>query len=238
MWAERPSWQDDDVQALMWRADPSGVVEEARDAAAGVTRGDLLRRAVVVSAAVTVTASTAPALAAERNRRDTAILNFALSLEYLQAAFYTEAQQRDALTGKLARQARVVGGHERVHVKALLQQLGRDAIKRPRFDFHGTTEDAKAYRDTAVAFEDLSVAAYQGQAPNISSRGYLVAVVGIQSTEARHAAWIRRLAGVVPAAQAFDEPISKTRARTLVMATDFIAKPTRMTARSRPKFTG
>ena len=56
------------------------------------------------------------------------------------------------------------------------------------------------FRRTAVAFEDLAVAAYKGQAPLIQRRAYLVPALAIHTVEARHAAWIRRLAGFTPAA--------------------------------------
>ena len=56
--------------------------------------------------------------------------------------------------------------------------LGSRAVKRPRFDFRGATEDAERFRKTAVAFEDLAVAAYKAQAPLIQSRAYLVAALG------------------------------------------------------------
>ena len=94
-------------------------------------------------------------------------------------------------------------------MKAFREVLGSRAVKRPRFDFRGATEDADRFRKTAVAFEDLAVAAYKAQAPLIQSRAYLVPALAIHSVEARHAAWIRRLAGEVPAADAFDEPRSK-----------------------------
>jgi hypothetical protein len=128
-----------------------------------------------------------------------------------------------------------VGAHERAHVKAFRQVLGSKAIKRPRFDFRGATEDADKFRKTAVAFEDLAVAAYKGQAPLIESRAYLVPALAIHSVEARHAAWIRRLAGITPAATAFDEPRSKRGTLKIVDATHF-----QLTTNStrKPKFTG
>ena len=113
--------------------------------------------------------------------------------------------------------------------------LGSRAVKRPRFDFRGATEDAERFRKTAVAFEDLAVAAYKAQAPLIQNSGYLVAALGIHSVEARHAAWIRRLAGIVPAADAFDEPRSKKSTLAIVDDTHFVLK-TR--SRRKPKFTG
>jgi len=161
--------------------------------------------------------ATPAALAADRKAGDRAILNFALSLEYLQDSFYTGAERIGALKGELARQARTVGAHERAHVKALRQTLGSAAIARARFNFHGATESEDAFRRTAVAFEDLAVAAYKGQAPRLRSREYVASAIAIHSVEARHAAWIRRLAGIQPAALAFDEPITKKKAIRAVL---------------------
>ena len=178
--------------------DRDGAIVEALDELHGTTRAAFLRRAAVGSAAL-LAASAVPASAAV-GRRDAAILNYALTLEFVQDAFYSEVDRIGALSGALAEQARVVGAHERAHVKALREALGSRAVKRPRFDFRGATEDAERFRKTAVAFEDLAVAAYKGQAPLIQSRAYLVPALAIHSVEARHAAWIRRLAGITPAA--------------------------------------
>ena len=92
------------------------------------------------------------------------MLNYALVLEYLQAAFYTEAERAKALTGRTAKAAKVVGAVERAHVKAFRDLLGRKAVGEPHFDFQGVTENNDAFLKTAVAFEDLAVAAYKGQA--------------------------------------------------------------------------
>ena len=168
-------------------------------------------------------------------RGDRDILNYALALEYLQASFYSEVERLGAVKGALAHQARVVGTHERAHVKAFRAVLGHHAIARPRFDFRGATEDGDRFRKTAVAFEDLAVAAYSAQAPRIRSRPYLASALAIASVEARHAAWIRRLAGVVPAPDAFDEPRSRRATLAIVDQTHFTV---RTTSRRRPKFTG
>ena len=170
---------------------------------------------------------------------DVAILNFALALEYLQASFYTEAERIGALHGALKQQADVVGTHERAHVKAFRQLLGAKAIKEPRFNFHGVTESQDAFRRTAVAFEDLAVAAYKGQAPLITSRSYLAGAIGIHSVEARHAAWIRRLAGFLPAAKAFDDPLDAHRVVDIVNATHFVTlRDPQTSSGTPPHFTG
>jgi len=214
--------------------DVDGALEEAIATLHGETRATFLRRAVVGGAAL-LAASAVPAEAAI-DRRDVGILNYALTLEYLQKVFYGEVERIGALTGGLAEQARVVGAHERAHVKAFRAVLGERAVKQPRFDFRGATESADRFRRTAVAFEDLAVAAYKGQAPLIQRRAYLVPALAIHTVEARHAAWIRRLAGITPAADAFDQPRSKTSTLGIVAATKFeVMKPA---SRRRPKFTG
>jgi rubrerythrin len=213
--------------------DRDDAIAEALDTLHGSTRAGFLRRAALGSAAL-LAASAAPASAA-LGKRDEAILNYALTLEYVQDSFYSEVERIGALSGGLAEQAKVVAAHERAHVKALREVLGSRAVKRPRFDFRGATEDAERFRRTAVAFEDLAVAAYKAQAPLIQNSGYLVAALGIHSVEARHAAWIRRLAGIVPAADAFDEPRSKRSTLAVVGDTHFVLK-TR--SRRKPKFTG
>ena len=177
----------------------------------------------------------APASAASASARDDAILNFALTLEELQAAFYTEVERNDVLSGELKRQATVVGAHERAHVRAFREVLGSKAVKRPHFDFGGATEGADAFRRTAVAFEDLAVAAYKGQAPHIGSREYLASAIAIHSVEARHAAWIRRLADKPPVAGPFDEPLGRAATTRIVARTHFLV---RSTSRKGPRFTG
>ena len=214
--------------------DRDGALEQAIAVLHGETRATFLRRAVVGGAAL-LGVSAAPAQAAAADR-DEAILNYALTLEYVQEAFYGEADRLGVLTGGIAEQARVVGAHERAHVKAFREVLGAAAVKRPRFDFRGATENADAFRRTAVAFEDLAVAAYKGQAPLIQARAYLVPALAIHTVEARHAAWIRRLAGFTPAPDAFDEPRSKQSTLGIVAATRFEVMKTQ--SRSRPKFIG
>lgn len=228
-----------DVGLRLEDVDPGGAIAHALEDC-GITRVDLLRRAVLGSGLLAgALASPAVAVAAEVSRTDRSILNFALTLEHLQADFYTEAERLKSLSGRTAAQARVVGAHERSHVQALRTALGDDAIRKPRFNFRGVTEDQDAFVRTAVAFEDLSVAAYAGQAPRIQAPAYLVAALGILAVEARHASWIRGIAGRRPASAAFDEPKSRSEVTRLVQATDFItASRARTTSRRSPRYTG
>jgi rubrerythrin len=214
--------------------DRDGALQEAIANLHGDTRAALLRKAALGGALLLGLAASPSHAAAED--RDVAILNYALTLEYLQDSFYSEVERIGALEGALAEQARTVAAHERAHVRAFQEVLGSKAVKRARYDFRGATENPARFRRTAVAFEDLAVAAYKGQAPLIRRRAYLVPALAIHTVEARHAAWIRRLAGVAPAAEAFDEPRSKASTLKVVAATDFTVQM-ESSGRS-PLFTG
>jgi hypothetical protein len=220
--------------------DVDGAVREAFERMPQHTRSGFLGRTVAAGVAALGAMSAWPALAsAQTYSSDVTIFNFALALEYLQASFYTEAEQIGALRGALAHQAQVVGTHERAHVKSFKQLLGSAAIKEPAFNFHGVTENPDAFRSTAVAFEDLATAAYKEQAPLIKSKSYLAGALAIHSVEARHAAWIRRLAGFLPAPNAFDDPLNDAKVVQIVNSTHFVTLKTPQTSmETKPRFTG
>jgi Ferritin-like domain len=225
--------------AFLARVDRDGALGETRELAErSASRGHFLRLTAAGIGTV-LFAGTRSASAAERlQKSDVSILNYALVLEYLQATFYTEAERSGALSGKTAKAARIVGATERAHVEAFLNLLGSQAVKRPAFDFQGVTEQQRQFLKTAVAFEDLAVAAYKGQAPKLRSRAILAAAVGIHSVEARHAAWMRELFGITPAVKAFDQPASRASVNRIVASTHFIEQRSQMTEKRRPKFTG
>jgi hypothetical protein len=215
--------------------DRDGALEEAMASVHGDTRAGLFRKTLIGGAAL-LGAGAMPAAAAAQGDGDVHILNYALTLELIQDSFYSEVERLGAIKGPLAQQARVVAAHERAHVRAFQQVLGDKAVKRPRFDFRGATENAARFRRTAVAFEDLAVAAYKGAAPLIKSRAYLVPALAIHTVEARHAAWIRRLAGITPAADAFDQPRTEASTLKVVEQADFTVDM--QTSGSAPRFTG
>jgi hypothetical protein len=208
--------------------DVDGALAEARD---GLTRAGFLGAGAL--AALAPGAAAAPVPPSDRE-----VLNYALVLEYLQAAFYTEAERAGALTGRVARAAAVVGAVERAHVRAFRDLLGARAVGRPHFDFQGVTERNRPFLKTAVAFEDLAVAAYKGQARRIRSRAVLLSALGIHTVEARHAAWMRYLNGNTPAAAAFDLPRNREEIDGIVQSTGFIARRPRRTSGRTPRFTG
>ncbi len=151
-----------------------------------------------------------PAFSRPSAKQDAEILNFALLLEYVQSAFYAEAFQRAGLTGELQTFATTVGFHERAHLDLLKETLGAAARKSPKLDFGDDTADAERFGAAALKLEDLGVAAYNAQAPNLT-RPALAAAARIVSVEARHASWIRDLRGENPAPEAAEPTISAER---------------------------
>ena len=213
--------------------DTDGALREAGENA-GISRATFLGGTVAGAVAAFAIAPTAEAA----TNQDVAVLNFALVLEYLQSSFYTEAERSKALKGKAEDAAKRVGAVERAHVKAFKELLGRKAVKRPAFNFRGVTEAERPFLKTAVAFEDLAVAAYKGQAPRLRAKPVLAAAVAIHSVEARHAAWMRFLFGVQPAVNAFDDASGKAEVQRVVAGTNFVVARPRTKSRRRPRFTG
>jgi rubrerythrin len=153
--------------------------------------------------------------------RDVEILNYALTLEELQAAFYARAVSGGALSGELREYAEVVAGHEREHVGLLRGALGAKARPAPRFAFGQAVSNPARFAQTASELEELAVAAYNGQAANLS-KDALKAAAGIVSVDARHAAWIRAIQGRPPSSQATDVPKTRRQVLQQVDRTGFV----------------
>lgn len=211
------------------------TAEEAQ-ALSGSTRASFLKKAGVGAGAVVAGGAFAgglPAIArgagAAIPASDIAILNFALTLEYLEAAFYAEAVANKKLSGETRRFATVVSQHEASHVKFLKGVLGAQAVATPKFDFKGTTSDMAKFQATADVLENTGVHAYLGQVPNIKAKPVLIGAGRILPVEARHASWIRdiRFSGgttspTTPAPGAFEDGFSKDKILAAVKATGFI----------------
>jgi hypothetical protein len=196
--------------------------EELRDAAGhAARRRAVLTAAGLVAGGILVGGVGAPAIGSGSRLGDAAILNFALEMEELQAALYAQALQHAGLTGELAQYARVVGGHERAHVAFLRQTLGSRAAPAPEFDFGDAVTDPDRFAVAARVLEDLGVAALDGQAANLT-RPSLAAVATIVSVEARHAAWIRDLAGELPAPTPANPSEGAARVLAAIRRTGFV----------------
>ena len=118
--------------------------------------------------------------------------------------------------------AKVVAQARGAHVAFLKGALGSAAVKKPKFDFKGTTTNQAKFMATAQVLEDTGVAAYLGQVGNIKSKKILGAAGSILPVEARHAGWIRDLNGVAGAPPAFEAPKTKAQILAAVKATGFI----------------
>ena len=221
--------------------DRDGALLEGIADVYGSSRADFLRGAAFASTALLIGLTDPPAASASSPKRDVEILQFGLVFEYLQSTFYTRAV-RDGTVARMKpekqRWARVLGAHELAHVAILEDVLGKKAPKKPFFNFRGITESESAFTRTAVAMEDLTVALLSGQAPRFDSRALTAAVFSLLTTEARHAAWARRLSGVRPVAAAFDEPKTLNEVSRVVQSTRFIAARPRTGRRGQPRYTG
>jgi Ferritin-like domain len=208
--------------------DVDGAVREAADKVDGHTRASFLRRAGVGAGAVVGSSAflgALPSIAGASTKvakSDVAILNYALTLEYLEAAFYAEAVSEGRFGGNVGKFAKIVKAHEAAHVAFLKSALGRAAVAKPKFDFKGTTTDEAKFKATAQVLEDTGVAAYLGQVGNIKSPKILLAAGSILPIEARHAGWIRDINGVPGAPKAFEGAKSMSQILSAVKGTGFI----------------
>jgi Ferritin-like domain len=223
--------------------DRDGALQEGIAGIYGDSRADFLRKSVVGGALLLAALATPPALGARRSKlNDVRILQYALNFEYLQATFYTEAERAGTI-GRMAQPkavwAKTLGAHERAHVKIIKQVLGDAATKKPFFNFRGNTESESKFTRTAVAMEDLTTALLTGVTPTLHSRGLVAAAFSLLTVEARHAAWARHIAGVIPVAEPFDRAKPVSEVDRIVASTRFIRTlaPT-TTARRKPKFVG
>ena len=147
------------------------------------------------------------AFASPSKAQDVRILQLVLQVEYTQVAFYEQALQKASLQGELLKFAQTALAHERAHLAAIQKALGGNAKPRPRFAFGAAVRDPEQFKRTAIKLEDIAIAGYNGQATNLTS-GTLAAAATIVSVEARHASWVRTLAGEVAAPEAVDKPIT------------------------------
>lgn len=156
------------------------------------------------------------------------VLNYALTLEYLEAEFYRQGNKADLLDGKAAQYLDTIQSDEETHVKTIMdtiEKLGGNPVPAPKVDFGGAFKTRASYLETAYTFENLGVQAYLGAAPSLfEQKELLSAAASIFGVEARHAAII----GVLQKKQAeggvylgaFETPASK--ATVLKAASPFI----------------
>jgi Ferritin-like domain len=209
---------------------PDGTITDVASVA-GHTRSQFLTRAIfgagALSGAGALLAGLAPGASAAvpSAAQDVEILNFAIVLEYLGAAFYDEAIKRNSLRGEDLQFAKVLRAHEQNHVAFVssgIKSLGGTVRPSPTFDFAQTTASVRAFRSTSIALEGLCVEALDGAAPlltkpTLANAGMLVSV------EARHVAWISDIARRPPAPAAFNPARDKEQVQSALNNTRFVA---------------
>jgi hypothetical protein len=209
--------------------DRDGAIQETAEAVAGDTRAAFLRKAAIGGGTLFGGAALSgllPSIASAKRvpKSDIAILNYALTLEYLEATFYAEAVSGNALTDPATKAlATAIAADEAAHVKFLKKALGSKAVKKPTFDFQGTTTDQAKFQQTAYVLENTGVPAYLGQAGKIKTPAILLAAATIVTVEARHAGAIAQLIGkTVSPSGPFDKGKSKKAILAAVKKTGFI----------------
>ena len=133
---------------------------------------------------------------AEFGKGDVGILNYALTLEYLETAFYADVVKSGLFKGADLETIRKFGAEEAEHVEALtaaVKQLGGKPAPEPKAEF--PLKSAKSVLELAATVENLGAAAYLGQAANIQSPEVLASALAIHSVEGRHAAVLNTLLG-------------------------------------------
>jgi hypothetical protein len=168
----------------------------------------------------TSTMSTATA-ATSTGSGDLAIVNYALTLEYLESQFYRKVIASGLFSGKVLSVLKDFGGDEDAHVLALKKtamSLGTPAAQ-PMGKF--PIKSAAQVTTLAATVENLGASAYLGQAANIKSKEILAAALAIHTIEARHAATLNILLKKDPTNGAFATPMSM--AQVLAVVKPFIA---------------
>ena len=195
------------------------------DSGSDLTRSEVILKGALAAGAVYGMSMVSPFVRqalAKSGATDIDILNFALTLEYLESSFYEEAKKRAGASGELKSLIDLLAKDEKQHVEALaatVKQLGGKPVAEPKFDF--PYSDTAGFLKLAQTFEDTGVSAYNGAGPMIKSKDVLGSAGAIVQVEARHAAAIRLQNKAEPAPDAFDPPLDE--AQVLKAVEPFIA---------------
>jgi hypothetical protein len=144
---------------------------------------------------------------------DVEVLNYALTLEHLEAAFYQLTGEYDLGVDPFGNAindwAALAGEHEVAHVETLTQvisELGGEPVAAAQYDF-GVT-DAASFLSTAMTLENVGVAAYDGAGQFLQNADLLTAAGSIVAVEARHASYFNLVTGAVPFPAAYETPMT------------------------------
>ena len=196
-------------------------------------RRDLIRgQAAVVPGPVAVSALTnkfAWTQAADFNN-DVEVLNYALTLEYLEAEFYRQGNSAGLVSGKEKTYLDQVQVDEESHVatiRSTITKIGGSPVAAPGVDFGDSFANRESFLTTAHIFENTGVSAYLGAAGYIKDKAILQAAAGIFGVEARHAAIIGSLLGLKAEGGVYMGAVEtpKTSAEVIEAVTPFLTGP-------------
>ena len=232
-----------DTQIRLEDVDVDGAVREAHADAvealerSGDTRASFMRKVGLAGGSLlaggTVLGALLPSTALAAGGRppssfgsgDVGILNYALTLEYLESAFYDEAYANlySSAPANVRQFMSTTRVDEADHVALLKGTLGAKATAKPKFDFGQAVTSLATFEATAFVLENTGVAAYSGQAFNISSAKVLGVALSIVTVEARHAGAIASITGKqISPDGPFDAPDTAAKVLAAVAGTKFI----------------
>jgi hypothetical protein len=234
-----------DPEATLDQIDVNGDIAETHHEAiesldSGDTRLSFLKKAglaggaVMGSGALMAALTPAGAMAASGKGRppasfgkgDIGILNYALTLEYLEAAFYNECTKNKVAKGaQESAFLKTATTDENAHVAFLKKALGSKAVSAPKVEF-GSATSKSSWIATSYALENTGVHAYSGQVLNITTPAYVAAAASILTIEARHASVAGLLMGATEKNMTpdgpFDTPFTAAEVLKAVEATGFL----------------
>ncbi len=166
---------------------------------------------------------------AQELETDVDVLNYALTLEHLENAFYRDGIGNftfgtDGFDQSIDDNLAAIGAHEAAHVTTLTDviiQLGGTPVEEGAYNFEDAYADVDAFLATAAALENTGVSAYDGAAQFIGDADLLTAAGSIVAVEARHASYLNLIVDEVPFPSSFEEPL--TPEAVLEIAAPFIA---------------
>lgn len=166
---------------------------------------------------------------------DIEILNYARTLEFLEAEFYIQGirnideaafeQHFEGWGPRVINRLRIIRDHEVTHAEVLgqtVEMLGGEPVPSPQFDFGTAVQQPDEFIATAATLEDIGVSAYAGAAPSIENADLIPPALSIHSVEARHASFLRELTDEVGFPTPFDQP--RSRSEVLELASGFIVE--------------
>jgi len=182
-----------------------------------MTRGQLLVRAAMVGGAALTGPMTARAMADIKD--DIGLLEYLLTMEYVQSVLYRDAIKALSLSEDVSRLARELRDQEVEHVDALratIEEAGGKPPDRLPLEFGSALASEASFLKLANTLEDTAASAYNGAAPLLESREFLAVFASLAQIEARHAALVRLNRDKPPAPLAFDKASNRQDVRTAI----------------------